>query len=103
MDLVHKASLEAAVRYLAANVGSKGIRVNAISAGPIKTLAASGIKDFRKMLNAYAEYTPLKRSITAEEVGNCAAFLCSDLSSAVTGEVLHVDAGFHCVAMNDLD
>ncbi len=100
---IAKASLEAAVRYLAANVGSKGIRVNAISAGPIKTLAASGIKDFRKMLNAYAEYTPLKRSITAEEVGNCAAFLCSDLSSAVTGEVLHVDAGFHCVAMNDLD
>ena len=92
-----KASLEAAVRYMSASLGAKGIRVNAISAGPIKTLAAAGIKDFRKMLNSYAKATPLQRNITLEEVGNSAAFLCSDLASAITGEVLHVDAGFHAV------
>lgn len=94
-----KASLEAAVRYLAASLGPKGLRVNAISAGPIKTLAAAGIKDFRKIQAAYAGITPLHRNITAEEVGNAAAFLCSDLASAITGEVLHVDAGYHAVAV----
>lgn len=99
---IAKASLEASVRYLAASLGPRGIRVNAISAGPIRTLAAAGIKDFRKMQTAYASTTPLKRNITAEEVGNTAAFLCSDLSSGITGEVIHVDAGYHAVAMSDL-
>lgn len=94
-----KASLEAAVRYLAASLGKDGIRVNAISAGPIKTLAAAGIKDFRKMQSAYAATAPLKRNVSAEEVGNAAAFLCSDLASGITAEVVHVDAGFHAVAM----
>ncbi len=98
---IAKASLEAAVRYLAASLGPKGIRVNAISAGPIRTLAAAGIKDFRKMQSAYAATTPLKRNITAEEVGNTAAFLCSELASGITGEVLHVDAGYHAVAAID--
>lgn len=96
-----KASLEAAVRYMASSLGPRGIRVNAISAGPIKTLAAAGIKDFRKMLTSYAKATPLKRNITIEEVGNSAAFMCSDLASAITGEVLHVDAGFHAVALQE--
>jgi enoyl-[acyl-carrier protein] reductase I len=97
---IAKASLEATVRYLAASLGPKGLRVNAISAGPIKTLAAAGIKDFRKMLTAYAATTPLQRNISAEEVGNTAAFLCSDLASGITAEVVHVDAGFHAVAMS---
>ena len=96
-----KASLEAAVRYMSASLGPRGIRVNAVSAGPIKTLAAAGIKDFRKMLANNAKTTPLKRNITIEEVGNAAAFMCSDLASAITGEVLHVDAGFHAVTMPD--
>lgn len=100
---IAKASLEASVRYLASSLGHRGIRVNAVSAGPIRTLAAAGIKDFRKMQTAYAANTPLKRNITAEEVGNTAAFLCSDLSSGITGEVVHVDAGYHAVAMSDLD
>lgn len=98
-----KASLEAAVRCLAASLGPRGIRVNAVSAGPIRTLAASGIKDFRKMQSAYAEMTPLRRNITAEEVGHTAAFLCSPLASGITGEVVHVDAGYHAVSgMSDL-
>ena len=96
---IAKASLEAAVRYLAASLGPRGLRVNAISAGPIKTLAAAGIKDFRKIQNAYATIAPLKRNITADEVGTAAAFLCSDLASGITGEVLHVDAGYHAVSM----
>lgn len=95
---IAKASLEASVRYLAQSVGKYGIRVNAISAGPIKTLAAAGIKDFRKIQTAYAEITPMKRNITAEEVGNVAAFLCSPLASGITGDVIHVDAGFHAVS-----
>lgn len=99
---IAKASLEAAVRYLAASLGPRGLRVNAISAGPIKTLAAAGIKDFRKMQTAYANTTPLKRNVTAEEVGNTAAFLCSDLASGITAEVVHVDAGYHAVSMSDL-
>ena len=95
---IAKASLEASVRYLAASLGTKGTRVNAISAGPIKTLAAAGIKDLRKMMTAYAETTPLRRNVTTDEVGNAAAFLCSDLASGITGEVVHVDAGYHAVS-----
>jgi enoyl-[acyl-carrier protein] reductase I len=97
---IAKASLEAAVRYLAASLGPRGLRVNAISAGPIRTLAAAGIKDFRKFQTAYANVAPLRRNITALEVGNSAAFLCSDLASGITGEVLHVDAGYHAVSMS---
>lgn len=99
---IAKASLEASVRYLAASLGPHGIRVNAVSAGPIRTLAAAGIKDFRKMQTAYAANTPLKRNVTLEEVGNTAAFLCSNLGSGITGEVVHVDGGYHAVAMTDL-
>ncbi|KNH05200.1 Enoyl-[acyl-carrier-protein] reductase [NADH] [Candidatus Burkholderia brachyanthoides] len=94
-----KASLEASVRYIAASpsLGAKGVRVNAISAGPIKTLAASGIKGFGKILNFVEENAPLKRNVTIEQVGNVAAFLLSDLSGGVSAEVVHVDAGFHAV------
>lgn len=100
---IAKASLEASVRYLAASLGSRGLRVNAISAGPIKTLAAAGIKDFRKIQAAYASITPLQRNVTADEVGNTAAFLCSDLASGITGEIVHVDAGYHAISsMSDL-
>ncbi len=99
---VAKAALESAVRYLAASLGPKNIRVNAISAGPIKTLAAAGIKDFKKFQTAYASIAPLKRNVTTEEVGNTAAFLCSDLASGITGEVVHVDGGYHAVANCDL-
>lgn len=88
-----KASLEAGVRYLASSMGPEGIRVNAISAGPIRTLAASGIKRFRDMLDANAAKAPLRRNVTIEEVGNAAAFLCSDLASGITGEILYVDSG----------
>ncbi|MCS5711722.1 SDR family oxidoreductase [Candidatus Berkiella aquae] len=94
-----KASLEANVRYLAASMGPIGIRVNGISAGPIKTLAAAGIKDFKKMLTHNKEVSPLRKNVDALEVGNAAAFLCSDLASGITGEILHVDAGFHIAAM----
>lgn len=98
-----KASLEANVRYLASSLGPLGIRVNGISAGPIRTLAASGIKDFRKMLNYNESATPLRRNVTIEEVGNAAAFLCSDLASGISGEILYVDGGFNTVAMPALD
>jgi enoyl-[acyl-carrier protein] reductase I len=94
-----KASLEANVRFLAADLGPHGVRVNAISAGPIKTLAAAGVSGFRKMLGHVAAYTPLRRNVTIEEVGNAAAFLCSDLASGITGEVLYVDAGYSHVGM----
>lgn len=94
-----KASLEANVRYLAYSLGPKGIRVNGISAGPIRTLAASGIKDFRKLLNQNEKITPLRQNVTIEQVGNTAAFLCSDLSSGITGEIIHVDAGFHILGI----
>jgi enoyl-[acyl-carrier protein] reductase I len=94
-----KASLEACVRYLAMDLGAEGIRVNGISAGPIKTLAAAGIADFRKMLAHVEHVAPLKRSVTIDEVGNVAAFLCSDLASAITGEITYVDAGYSTVAM----
>ncbi len=94
-----KASLEANVRYLAAAFGAEGIRVNGISAGPIRTLAAAGISDFKKMLDAYEKSTPLGRGVTIEEVGNAAAFLCSDLASGITGEITYVDAGYSNVGV----
>ncbi len=94
-----KASLEANVRYLAYNLGPEGTRVNAISAGPIKTLAASGVANFRRMVDNFESTAPLRRSVTIEEVGNVAAFLCSDLASGVTGEITYVDAGFSIVGM----
>ncbi len=93
-----KASLEASVRYLAGAVGPKGIRVNGISAGPIKTLAASGIKGFGKILAHTEHNAPLQRNVTIDEVGNAAAFLLSDLSSGITGEITHVDAGFNIIS-----
>jgi len=94
-----KASLEAAVRYMAASLGPQGVRVNGISAGPIKTLAAAGIGGFGKILKFVEQNAPLRRNVTTEEVGNVAAFLLSDLASAVTGEIVHVDSGFsHVVA-----
>jgi enoyl-[acyl-carrier protein] reductase I len=95
-----KASLEANVRFLAADLGPLGIRVNGISAGPIKTLAAAGIGGFRKMLAHVAAATPLRRNVSIEEVGNAAAFLCSDLASGITGEILYVDAGYSHVGMS---
>jgi len=89
-----KASLEASVRYLAESLGQKGVRVNGISAGPIKTLAASGIKDFGKILNFVKTHAPLRRNVTIEHVGNTAAFLLSDLAAGITGEITYVDGGF---------
>lgn len=97
---VAKASLEANVKYMAYSLGQKNIRVNAISSGPIRTLAASGIKNFRKMLTTYEEATPLKRKITIEDIGNTAAFLTSNFASAITGEIIHVDGGFNTIAIN---
>lgn len=98
-----KASLEAGVRFLATSMGPEGHRVNAISAGPIRTLAASGIKDFRSMLTYNASRTPLRRNTTIEEVGNTAAFLASDLASGITGQTIYVDNGFNITAMADSD
>ena len=94
-----KASLEANVRFLAADLGPGGIRVNGISAGPIKTLSAAGISGFRKMLSHVGSVAPLRRNVTLEDVGNAAAFLCSDLAAGITGEILHVDSGFSTVGM----
>ena len=98
-----KASLEASVRYLAMNLGNRGIRVNAVSAGPIKTLAAAGIADFGKLLSYNELNAPLKRNVTTEEVGNAAAFLCSDLASGITGEITYVDGGFNTTALGLTD
>jgi enoyl-[acyl-carrier protein] reductase I len=98
-----KASLEAATRYLAFCLGPQGIRANALSAGPIKTLAASGIGNFGKLLAYNAHHAPLRRNVTVDEVGNAAAFLLSDLSSGVTGEILYVDGGTHTTAMGNAD
>ena len=98
-----KASLEASVRFLAQSLGAKGIRVNGISAGPIKTLAASGIKDFGKLLTEFAATAPIRRSITIDDVGNAAAFLLSDLASGVSAEVMYVDGGFSQVALTGGD
>jgi len=98
---VAKAALEASVRYLAADLGEKNIRVNAISAGPIKTLAASGIGDFRYILKWNEYNSPLRRTVTIEEVGETAAFLLSPMGRGITGEILHVDAGYHVVGMKN--
>ena len=97
-----KASLEAGVRFMAADLGPHGIRVNAISAGPIRTLAASGIAGFRKMLDHFEKYSPLRRNVTIDEVGNAAAFLCSDLASGITGEITYVDGGWNILGMSGL-
>ena len=98
---VAKAALEASVRYLAADLGPKNIRVNAVSAGPIKTLAASGIGDFRYILKWNEYNSPLRRTVTIEEVGETAAYLASDMARGMTGEILHVDAGYHVVGMKN--
>ncbi len=98
-----KASLEASVRYLAHGLGPDGIRVNAISAGPIKTLAAAGISKFRSMLDHVETTAPLRRSVTIEDVGNTAAFLCSDYAAGITGEITYVDAGYNIVGMAGLE
>lgn len=95
-----KAALEAATRYMAGSLGPKGIRVNAISSGPIRTLAASGIQDFSKILTYMENSAPLRRTVTIEEVGNAAAFLLSDLAGGITGNIAYVDAGFHSVAVS---
>jgi enoyl-[acyl-carrier protein] reductase I len=100
---VAKAGLEASVRYLAVDLGGSNIRVNALSAGPIKTLAASGIGDFRYILKWNEYNSPLKRTVTIEEVGDSALYLLSDLSRGVTGEVHHVDSGYHVVGMKAVD
>ncbi|MBA70363.1 MAG: enoyl-[acyl-carrier-protein] reductase FabI [Rhizobiales bacterium] len=100
---VAKAALEASVRYLAVDLGGAGIRVNALSAGPIKTLAASGIGDFRYILKWNEYNSPLKRTVTIEEVGDSALYLLSDLSRGVTGEVHHVDSGYHTIGMKAVD
>jgi enoyl-[acyl-carrier protein] reductase I len=98
-----KAALEASVRYLAADLGSAGIRCNAISAGPIKTLAASGIGDFRYILRWNQLNSPMRRNVTIEEVGGAGLYLLSDLAAGVTGEVHHVDCGYHTVGMKHPD
>ena len=95
-----KASLEANVRFMAAELGASGVRVNGISAGPIKTLAAAGIGGFRSMLQHVASQTPIRRNVTIEDVGNAAAFLCSDLAAGITGEILYVDGGYSQVGMS---
>jgi len=100
---VAKASLEATVRYLALNLGPEGTRVNAISAGPIRTLAASGVANFRQMLSQFEAAAPLRRAVTIEDVGNVAAFLCSDLAAGVTGEVTYVDAGYNILGMTGIE
>lgn len=96
---VAKASLEASVRYMADALGPEGIRVNGVSAGPIRTLAASGIKDFKNMLDEAQQKNPMRRNVTIEQVGNATAFLCSDLASGITGDILYVDSGYHIVGM----
>lgn len=98
-----KASLESCVRFLAYNLGPEGTRVNAISAGPIRTLAASGVGNFRKMLDQVKSVTPLRRNVTIEDVGNTAAFLCSDLAAGITGEITYVDAGFSTIGMAGIE
>ena len=100
---VAKASLEANVRYLAAALGPEGIRVNSISAGPLKTLASAGIGSFKKILDEVAHNSPLRRNVTTEQVGNTAAFLCSDLASGITGENIYVDSGYNIVSMGVLE
>ena len=96
---VAKAALEASVRYLAADLGPEGVRVNAISAGPIRTLAAAGIAGFKKMYGAFDEVAPLRRNVTIDDVGGTAVYLASDLSRSVTGEIVYVDAGFNVMGV----
>jgi enoyl-[acyl-carrier protein] reductase I len=96
---VAKAALEASVRYLAADLGPSGVRVNAISAGPVRTLAAAGISGFKRMYGSFADVAPLRANITPEDVGRSAVYLASDLSSAVTGEVIYVDGGFNTLGV----
>ncbi|MEY2699916.1 MAG: hypothetical protein RIQ52_671 [Pseudomonadota bacterium] len=96
---IAKASLEANVRYMAASLGPEGTRVNAVSAGPIRTLAASGINNFREMLSKAENAAPMRKNVTIEEVGNASAFLCSDLASGITGEILYVDGGYNIVGL----
>lgn len=98
-----KASLEANARYIAQSLGPEGIRINSISAGPIKTLAAAGIGDFRKMLQQVEDNAPLRRNVSIDDVGNTAAFLCSDLSAGITGQNIYVDAGYNIIGMPVLD
>lgn len=98
-----KASLEANVRYLAQSLGPDGIRVNGISAGPIRTLAAAGISDFRKMLDHVEKTAPLRRNVSIDDVGNAAAFLCSDLAAGITGEITYVDSGYSTIGMGPLE
>jgi enoyl-[acyl-carrier protein] reductase I len=100
---VAKASLEANVRYLAAALGPEGIRVNSVSAGPIKTLASAGISDFKKILDEVAHNAPLRRNVTIDDVGNTGAFLCSDLAAGITGENIYVDSGYNIVSMGVVD
>ena len=100
---VAKAALEASVRYLATELGERNIRVNSISAGPVKTLAAKGITGFDILLKVNAERSPMKRNVTLDEVGNAGLYLCSDLSSGVTGETHHVDCGYHSIATSRAD
>ena len=100
---VAKAALEATVRYLAADLGPDGIRVNAISAGPIRTLSASGVRDFRKLYGPFDQIAPMRAHVTKEDVGNTAAFLSSDLAGAITGEITFVDGGFNIIGVPSLD
>ena len=100
---IAKAGLEASVKYLSVDLGANGIRVNAISAGPIKTLAASGIGDFRYILKWNEYNSPLRRTVDIDDVGNAAIYLLSDLSKSVTGEILHVDSGYNVVGMKNED
>jgi len=100
---VAKAALEASVRYLATDFGPSGIRVNAISAGPIRTLASAGIGDFKHILNWNRDNAPLRRNVTIEEVGQSALLLLSDMGSGISGEVLHVDAGYHSIGMKAVE
>ncbi|MES2858999.1 MAG: enoyl-ACP reductase [Pseudomonadota bacterium] len=100
---VAKASLEATVRYMAMALGPEGTRVNAISAGPIRTLAASGVANFRKMLGQFEAAAPLRRVVTIDDVGNAAAFLCSDLAAGITGEITYVDAGYNIMGMTGIE
>ena len=96
---IAKAALEASIKYLAKDLGKIGIRINAISAGPIKTLSAKGIKDFSNILDVVEEKAPLHRNVTAKEVGDCSTFLFSNMSKSITGEVIHVDNGFSTVGV----
>ncbi len=100
---VAKASLEANMRYLAYSLGSRGIRVNAVSPGPIRTLAASGVKGLRKMLSYDEKVNPLHRNVTVDDVGNVSAFICSDLARGVTGEIIHVDSGYHIIGVPPME